>query len=178
MPLTVQNDNICSKVTPRADTGKKRKDSAVKTSTVAKKAKKESRAEAEAWVRLVMATDAETDVVYDSCTVLKQNIKKCLEDHPGLTKATFCKVALQGCNNNALARFLKSHGQDQQGNQVYPRAYTFFEKLRVMNGEKKTKTRLKNEKERQPSGFSTRSTKIGRPPTEYYNPLLASMGYH
>ena len=62
---------------------------------------------------------------------------------------------MEGVNGNSLARFLASKKQDQQGNVVYKRAYAFFEKLRVMKGEKKSKARLKNEEAQGPAGFQT-----------------------
>jgi hypothetical protein len=104
----------------------------------------------------VMATPgASTEVVFDSCPEIVQKIKKCLNDTPGLTKAAFCRIALEGSNSNALGKFLAAKKQHQQGNAVYRRAYAFFEKLRVMNGEQKTKARLKNEVEQGVEGFET-----------------------
>ena len=43
--------------------------------------------------------------------------------------------------------------QDQCGNIAYRRAYEFFEKKRILEGERKTARRLKNEAEH-PGGFS------------------------
>jgi hypothetical protein len=115
-----------------------------------------SRAGAEAWMLEVVATPgANTEVVYDSCPELIQKIKTCLNDTPGLTKAAFCKIALEGSNSNALVRFLAAKKQDQQGNAVYRKAYAFFEKLRIKNGETKSKSRLRNEVEKGLDGFET-----------------------
>ena len=146
--------------------GKKRKPAAAAdagASGVVKKAKTESRADAEAWLHKVMAGTNATTVVYDSCPEVVKKIKQCLQDHPGLTRAAFCKVALLGSNNNALARFLAAKGQDQSGNQVYPRAYAFFEKLRLQEGKAKSKIRIKNEAEQGATGFSTKPSNAGRP---------------
>ena len=73
------------------------------------KSAKTMRAEAEEWMQDVIATEANTDKVYDSCPEVVKKIKDCLKDTPGLTKASFCKIALRGCNNNALSKFLAAN---------------------------------------------------------------------
>jgi len=141
-------------------------DTTTSTGPAKKKVKTESRAEADAWLLETMAvTLLQTGVVFGSCPQVVQKIKQCLTDHPGLTKASFCKVALEGVNHNSLARFLAGKKQDQQGNVVYKRAYAFFEKLRIKNGEAKSKARLKNESEQGPGGFDTAPY---RPCNTYY----------
>ena len=145
-----------------AASNKKRKPMAAAAGTsgtvATKKPKTESRADAVAWLRTVMAVSgANTTIVYDSCPELVKKIKQCFQDHhPGVTRAAFCKIALLGSNNNALARFLAAKGQDQSGNQVYPRAYAFFEKLRHQEGQAKSRARNKHEAEQGATGFSTK----------------------
>ena len=56
-------------------------------------------------------------------------------------------------NNNSLGRFLSGKKQDQCGNVTYRAAYVFFEKLRTLEGQKKSAARLKNEREH-PTGVS------------------------
>ena len=75
-----------------------------------------------------------------------------------MTKKDFCELALGGVNSNALAKFLSSKKQDQAGNAVYYKAYGFFEKKRIMEGEAKSAARRKNEKD-QPEGFALRAPK-------------------
>ncbi|CAB9504206.1 expressed unknown protein [Seminavis robusta] len=151
---------------------KKRKASSSSDGTAVKKAKPSvaaQRAEADAWLTEVLATTgANEEVVYDSCPELVKKIKKLFQDKPGVTKAAFCRIALSGANNNALAKFLAAKHQDQQGNAVYRKAYAFFEKLRIKNGEAKTKARLKHEQEKGPEGFSIKPLNMGRPPMVFY----------
>lgn len=134
----------------------------VKTSGSNKSAS-EKRAEAEEWMRRVVETSAPgADIIYDSCPQVVKKIKDCLYKNKGVTKASFCRIALEGTNNNSLARFLAGKKQDQQGCIVYKLAYCFFEKLRIMEGKPKSKERLKNEQEQGPDGFSTKSP-TGKP---------------
>jgi hypothetical protein len=90
---------LLAKIQYNEKKNKKRKSSS-KASSVTESSNKrakttEARSEAEEWMQRVMATTgAETDVVYDSCPQVIQKIKKCFSDHPGLSKAAFCKVAL------------------------------------------------------------------------------------
>ena len=114
-----------------------------------------SRVETEQYMQSILDTTAETSHVYDSCPQVVKKIKTFLEEHPGISKAAFCRFALEGANNNSLARFLAAKKQDQQGNIVYKRAYAFFEKLRIKNNEPKSKARLKNEMEQGADGFDT-----------------------
>lgn len=70
----------------------------------------------------------------------------------GVTKAAFCR-ALGDINQNSLNPFLMGKKQDQCGTVAYPRAYRFFEKKRILDGEPKSARRRKNEAEH-PNGFS------------------------
>ena len=56
-------------------------------------------------------------------------------------------------HGNSLRAFLHGKDQEQCENITYKRAYIFFEKLRIAQGEKKTFRRLQNE-ENFPDGFS------------------------
>jgi hypothetical protein len=56
-------------------------------------------------------------------------------------------------HGNSLRAFLLGKDQEQCENITYKRAYIFFEKLRIAQGEKKTFRRLQNE-EKFPDGFS------------------------
>ena len=119
---------------------------------ISKKTKKQDKAGAVALMAKINATQgANTSVVYDSCTEIVTKIKDFVAQ-PGVTKADFC-AALGDINSNSLRTFLMGKKQDQCGNVTYRRAYTFFEKKRVLEGEAKTTRRLKNEAEH-PHGFS------------------------
>jgi hypothetical protein len=129
----------------------------------------EKKANAEEWMRQVLATpdadistsDNDNVIIYDSCPQLVKKIKDCLQNHDGMTKAAFCRIALNGTNSNSLTRFLAAKKQDQQASAVYKLAYAFFEKFRIMNGQGKSKQRLKNETEQGPEGFSTEVVRRG-----------------
>ena len=54
--------------------------------------------------------------------------------------------------------------QDQAGNQVYLRAYIFFEKKRILENKPKSKSRLKNEQQKQAQG----GFDLHPPPTHGY----------
>lgn len=127
-----------------------------------------SRAEADSWMAAVLATDIPTENVYDSCPQVVKKIKECLTTRPGMTKAAFCRVALMGANNNSLTRLMAGKKQSMQGTAVYPLAYAFFEKLRVMEGAPKSKARRKNEQDQGAEGFCTKSQNIGRPGACFY----------
>lgn len=103
---------------------------------------------------------SQTGGVYDSCTELVAKIKKFL-NRDGMTKALFLEAVLGGVNPNTLAKFLAGKKQDQCGNIVYRTAYVFFEKLRILEGGKKSTARKRNE-ERHPKGFSLTKEKSRR----------------
>ncbi|KAJ3517381.1 hypothetical protein NLJ89_g543 [Agrocybe chaxingu] len=58
-----------------------------------------------------------------------------------------------GINNNSYNRFMREKGKnDGAGNGTYYAAYVYFEKVRTLEGKKKTKTRENNEAV-YPNGF-------------------------
>jgi hypothetical protein len=70
----------------------------------------------------------------------------------GITKTDFCHYALGGVSTSSLRRFLAGKNQDQAVNVVYRRAYVFFEKKRILEGQAKSNARLNNEANH-PRGF-------------------------
>lgn len=90
--------------------------------------------------------------IFDSCPEVVKKIKDFLQ-RDGITKAMLLK-ALGDINSNSLNRFLRGKQQDQCGNVTYKKAYVFFEKLRLLEGEPKSSKRLSSEAEN-PSGFRT-----------------------
>lgn len=89
------------------------------------------------------------DLVYDTCPQVVAKIKEFLQ-RDGMTKANLL-AALGDINGNSMNKFLSGKKQDQCGNVTYRAAYVFFEKLRILEGKKKSAARLKNESEH-PSG--------------------------
>merc|ERR1712194_897999 len=111
--------------------------------------------------------DTKSIPVYDSCKEVCQKIYHFLK-RKGVTKSSFCR-SIGNVNHNSLNRFLMTEYSGQQGcgMKVYQLAYTFFERMRMMEQQSKTQQRVKNESEYHPNGFSLKSVAIGRPSTTY-----------
>ena len=101
--------------------------------------------------RVVSVEGVPEDVVYDTCNQVVTKIKEFLQ-RDGMTKANLL-LALGNINSNSLTKFLSGKKQDQCGNVTYRAAYVFFEKLRILEGKKKSPARVKNENEN-PAGVS------------------------
>jgi len=121
--------------------------------------KTKHRAEATILIHSINAVQGVPEnIVYDTCPQLVTKIKDFLQ-RDGMMKVTLSE-GLGGVNASSLNSFLAGKGQDQCGNKVYPLAYVFFEKLRILEGKTKTSARLKNEVER-PYGFSLKKERAG-----------------
>ena len=66
-----------------------------------------------------------------------------------MSRENFCTVALNGVNRKSLMRFLASN---KRSSVVYGRAWVFFEKKRMLQGQRKSRERTANER-RYPNGF-------------------------
>ncbi|GMF20766.1 unnamed protein product [Phytophthora fragariaefolia] len=89
--------------------------------------------------------------VYDDCDEIRRKIEEFLGE--GLvTKAMFL-CALGNVNSNSLRRFMGLRRGAGAANEVYRKAYAFFEKKRILDGEEKTVKRLANEDLQGPEGF-------------------------
>ena len=122
--------------------------------------KKMSKADAIQFVARINAVEGVPDgVVFDTCPQVVAKIKKFLE-RDGMTKAVLLQ-ALGNLNSNSLNRFLAGKKQDQCGNVTYKAGYVFFEKLRILEGQKKSAARTKNEREH-PTGFSLTKSRGGK----------------
>lgn len=111
-----------------------------------------SKQEATQLINRILAVGGVPDgIVYDTCPQVVAKIKEFLQ-RPGMTKALLCQ-AFGDINNNSMGKFLSGKKQDQCGNVTYREAYVFFEKLRILEGKKKSEARIKNENEH-PSGVS------------------------
>jgi hypothetical protein len=71
-----------------------------------------------------------------------------------VTKISFCDAL--DVNQNSMNTFLAGENQDLCGNITYRRAYAFFEKKRILEGEPKSPCRRKSEKEN-PMGYSLKA---------------------
>lgn len=120
---------------------------------------KMSKADAEKFLNKINAVEGvPDDLVYDGCPQIVTKIKAFLQ-RDGITKNALLKV-LGNINSNSMNRFLAGKGQDQCGNVTYEASYIFFEKLRILEGEKKSIARLKNEEEN-PMGFLLEKQRAG-----------------
>ncbi|CAA7266579.1 unnamed protein product [Cyclocybe aegerita] len=89
--------------------------------------------------------------VYDDCSEVRRKIRL-LQKEPGW-KLTPWLRDIGGINNNSYNRFMREKGKnDGAGNGTYYAAYVYFEKIRILEGKKKTKTRENNEA-MYPNGF-------------------------
>ncbi|KAF4134362.1 hypothetical protein GN958_ATG16494 [Phytophthora infestans] len=97
-----------------------------------------------------------TVAVYDDCDEIRKKINFFLGEKT-VTKAAFMR-ALGDINSNSLRSFmnLKRGAGSGAANVVYRTAYIFFEKKRILEGGKKTKKRLDNEKKQGRNGFPLR----------------------
>mmetsp|Transcript_41398 Transcript_41398/g.81120 ORF Transcript_41398/g.81120 Transcript_41398/m.81120 type:complete len:322 (+) Transcript_41398:35-1000(+) len=94
--------------------------------------------------------------IYDSCPDIRRKITAFLKSS-GTTGTAFCRLI--GCPANSLTRFMKhkpvpgTSGDAQKTRfqqpgaamSIYPNAYHFFERLRLAEGQPKTKKRIENE---------------------------------
>jgi len=120
---------------------------------------KTTRAEATELIHRINAVEGVPDnIVHDTCPQLVTKIKDFLQ-REGMTKANRLK-ALGDINNNSLTRFLSGKKQDQCATVTYKAGYVFFEKLRILEGRKKSSARLKNEQEHV-TGFSLTKNRGG-----------------
>jgi hypothetical protein len=108
-----------------------------------KKTSAELKRDADDLIWRVCAVDVRIYAVYDTCPQVVAGIKSFLR-RDGMTKASLLS-ALGGINANSLNTFLSGKKQDQCGNVAYWTAYVFLEKLRILEGERKSSTRLRNE---------------------------------
>ena len=155
--VPVPNKSMSDSSGKRKAKGSSNGDSTKKAKPMSNKAK--AKADAEELINRINAVEGVPDnAVYDSCPQVKAKINAFLE-RDGMTKATLLR-ALGGLNSNSLSRFLAGKGQDQCASVCYKEAYVFFEKLRILEGKKKTAARLKNEAEH-PSGFSHHKSRGG-----------------
>ncbi|KAG6612224.1 Major Facilitator Superfamily (MFS) [Phytophthora cinnamomi] len=89
--------------------------------------------------------------VYDDCDEIRTKIDEFMGE--GLvTKADFLR-ALGNVNSNSMRRFMSMRRGAGAANEMYRKAYAFFEKKRILDDEEKTVQRLVNEDLQGPEGF-------------------------
>eukprot|EP01038_Epipyxis_sp_PR26KG_P015440 gene15440-20831_t len=87
--------------------------------------------------------------VYDDCDVVRAKIGCIIQS--GLPQSQL--ATMLGMSPGAISKFLSKKGPNQgAGSDVYPKAYKFFEKLRIANNEPKSAHRKMNES-KHPQGF-------------------------
>jgi len=141
---------------------RKRDDDAASVGGPPKKSKAMAKAEMDLYIEQVLATftsQDEPEFVYDSCPEVIKKIKEFL-NRDGVTKASFLRALGLG-NATSLNRFLTMKKQDGCGMLAYPRAYFFFEKMRILENNPKSRKRLENEMTH-PSGFSIEAPRRGK----------------
>jgi len=114
-----------------------------------------------------LSADYAEGPVYDSCPDVRRKITAFLKSS-GTTATAFCRMV--DVPSNALTRFMKykpvsgtaksaesmRYSQPGAAMSIYPRAYHFFERLRIGEGKPKTKKRLENEAALSGQGFQLR----------------------
>ncbi|GBE78331.1 hypothetical protein SCP_0112160 [Sparassis crispa] len=84
--------------------------------------------------------------IYDDCNEIRRKIRL-LQKTPGW-KVTQWLRDIGNVNSNSYGRFMKASGpHGGAGNSTYYAAYIYFEKVRILEGKKKTAKRLRNEGE-------------------------------
>jgi len=85
------------------------------------------------------------DLVYDTYPQVVAKLKEFLTQD-GVTNKMMCKV-LGGISHPTLTKFLSETYLQNVGDKMYKAAYSFFEKLRILEKMDKSEHRLKNEME-------------------------------
>ncbi|KDR85138.1 hypothetical protein GALMADRAFT_233782 [Galerina marginata CBS 339.88] len=111
-----------------------------------------SKARSQSWKDVKISGEDEDGVpVYDDCAEVRRKIKL-LQKTPNW-KVTHWLKEIGGINSNSFNRFMKEKGRtDGASNGTYYAAYVYFEKVRILEGKKKTATRISNESTH-PNGF-------------------------
>ncbi|KIK06850.1 hypothetical protein K443DRAFT_88457, partial [Laccaria amethystina LaAM-08-1] len=105
------------------------------------------------WKDVVLPEEDEGTVpVYDDCAEVRRKIRL-LQKTPGWKVVTQWLKEIGGINSNSFGRFMKEKGRtDGASNGTYLAAYIYFEKVRILEGKKKSATRQNNEMS-QPNGY-------------------------
>ncbi|RDB28828.1 hypothetical protein Hypma_015372 [Hypsizygus marmoreus] len=97
--------------------------------------------------------------VYDDCAEVRRKIGL-LQKTAGW-KVTHWLKEIGGINNNSFGRFMKEKGRtDGASNGTYYAAYVYFEKVRILEGKKRTAKRISNEST-MPDGYPLENRRRG-----------------
>ncbi|KAF7290344.1 hypothetical protein HMN09_01292400 [Mycena chlorophos] len=109
------------------------------------------------WKDIPLEGEDEGEVqVYDTPGEIRRKIRL-LQKEPNF-KVTHWLKDIGGINSNSFRRFMaEKDAQSGKGNGTYYAAYVYFEKRRILEGKKKTATRISNEQ--QMGGFELRDRK-------------------
>ncbi|KZV92461.1 hypothetical protein EXIGLDRAFT_647264 [Exidia glandulosa HHB12029] len=135
-------------------------DNAVPVAAPAKKktSKKADKVTYASWRDVPIEGEDEGDIqIYDDCNDIRRKIRA-LQKTPGF-KITHWLSEIGGINSNSFGRFMKATGpMGGAENGTYEAAYKYFEKVRIMEGKKKTPKRLEAETEH-PGGRDPRDSR-------------------
>ncbi|EMD41770.1 hypothetical protein CERSUDRAFT_90346 [Gelatoporia subvermispora B] len=127
-------------------TKKARTSDAPEASSSAKKKGKEPKSQYQSWQEIPLEDEEDGVPVYDDCNEIRRKIRL-LQKTPGW-KVTQWLKDIGNVNSNSYQRFMKATGPTGgASNGTYYCAYVYFEKVRIMEGKKKTAKRIRNEQE-------------------------------
>ncbi|EPQ60830.1 hypothetical protein GLOTRDRAFT_118914 [Gloeophyllum trabeum ATCC 11539] len=132
---------------------KKKARSGVAAETSKGKAKEDAPKKPTRWQDVVLEGEDDEDGVpiYDDCNDIRRKIRA-LQKTPGF-KITAWLREIGNINSNSYGRFMKATGPTGGAeNGTYVAAYKYFEKIRILEGKKKTPKRLRTEQEL-PQGY-------------------------
>ncbi|KAF9479049.1 hypothetical protein BDN70DRAFT_879204 [Pholiota conissans] len=110
--------------------------------------------QSQSWMDIKLPREDEREIpIYDDCNEIRRKIRR-LQKTPGFKLNHWLKD-IGNINNNSYARFMRYEGETGgASNGTYYAAYVYFEKVRILEGMKKTTTRLANERQHSRTGFS------------------------
>ncbi|OCH96525.1 hypothetical protein OBBRIDRAFT_787082 [Obba rivulosa] len=125
---------------------KARVSDAPEASSSTKKKIKQTKPQYQSWQEVPLEAEEDEVPVYDDCNEIRRKIRL-LQKTPGW-KVTQWLKDIGNVNNNSYQRFMKASGPTGGAtNGTYYCAYVYFEKVRIMEGKKKTAKRIRNEQE-------------------------------
>ncbi|KAI9887709.1 MAG: hypothetical protein M1823_000458 [Watsoniomyces obsoletus] len=141
--------------------------------------------------------------IYDNCDEIRLKIRTFLDSKPiipgagpmdknGQTKPYTRNQFIKdiGVNTNSLTQFMKRSGEMSGAEMgVYPKAYIFFEKLRIFNNEPKSEARIKSEEKNGEKGLPLKDPNIhpgglwlfcheSENPNDFLTPEQIAQGFH
>ena len=138
-----------------SSTAAKRKRADAAESAPGKAGKKGKKAKGDELLATLAGVDYDEGPVYDSCPEIRRKTtaflttgvmtQTALLKHFGVQSKSFCSFMKTKAVPGTGPKDWRVRGQAGAGNRFYPKAYHFFERLRLAQGKPKTPTRLKNE---------------------------------